>query len=183
VKSTDTIHHQAVAITEDTTPQRDSLMNALSRAEQVVSQLHTLPTDVDVRLSSSDRVYSLHLFFSQNSPAVLEFARLFDAEVTSSPSTYGPGVFLEAVARYEGISVKGWSVADQAPDPDGPRERTVDEDPITYALTPQAEALCPDTLREAAQHVRNVQNAGALIATSADQLLDEEADRLEAEGQ
>ena len=141
MKTTDTLHLQAVAVTEDTTPQRDSLMHALARAEQVVSQLHTLPTDVDVRWSPSGRAYSLHLFFSQNSPAVLEFARLFDAEVTSSPSTYTAGVFLEALARYEGISVKAWSVVDEAPDPDGPREGTVDEDPIAFALTPEAEAL------------------------------------------
>lgn len=42
------------------------------------------------------------------------------------------------------------------------------------------DAYRAEVLREAAQHVRNVRRAGALIETPAEQLLDEEADRAEA---
>ncbi|MFG3154261.1 hypothetical protein ACGF7W_19705 [Streptomyces sp. NPDC048219] len=134
--------HQAVAVAEDKTTQRAGLMHAFSEAEQIVSQLRSVPTDVNVR--GTDGSYTVHLFFSRHdhgSQGVLEFAQTFDAEVTSAPSMHIDGVYLEARTRVHGVPALAWTVADQAPDPDEPRERTADEDPITYALTPEGEAL------------------------------------------
>jgi hypothetical protein len=119
---------------------RATLMRAFSVAEQVVSQLRTVPTDVDVRGDSVSGTYGVHLFFSRDSQGVMECAQAFDAEVTSSPSKHTAGVFLDARTRYQGVEVTAWTIVDEAPDPDAaPSGRTVDEDPIAYTLTEAAE--------------------------------------------
>jgi hypothetical protein len=151
-QSTDTLDQQAVVVAEDQTPKRNALMHAFSSAEQVVSQLRTVPTDVDVR-GSAPGVYAVHVFYSRSSAGVLEFAQGFDAEVSSSPSTHAAGVFLEARARFQGVDVVAWTIVDDALAPDGqpstraadepdeqPSTRSADEDPITYTLTEAAEA-------------------------------------------
>ncbi|WP_425244818.1 hypothetical protein [Streptomyces sp. NEAU-NA10] len=148
---TDTVDLQAVVVAEDQTPRRNALMHAFSSAEQVVSQLRTIPTDVDVR-GAERGVYGIHLFFSRNHLGVMEVARTFDAEVSSSPSTHMAGVFLEARARFQGVELHAWTIVDEAPDPDDhpasrpaeepdeePSARSVDEDPIAYSLTEAAE--------------------------------------------
>lgn len=140
-ESTDTISLQTVTVAEDKAPQRASLMHAFAEAEQIVSQLHAVPNDVDIKGDIITGIYSVHLFFSLNTQAVLEFAQVFDADVISSPSKHRAGVYLEARTRYHDVAVQAWTVADQAPDPDAPREHTADEDPIAFALTPEAEAL------------------------------------------
>lgn len=140
-QSTDTVELQAVEVADDQTPQRNALMHALSEAEQVVSQLHTVPTDVDIRADAVTGAYSVNLYFTKNHASVMEFAQLFDADsVSSSPSTYTPGVFLEAMTRYRGTTIRAWTIVDEAPDPDGPpSDRPVDEDPIAYTLTGKAD--------------------------------------------
>lgn len=118
---------------------RATLMRAFSVAEQVVSQLGTVPTDVHVR-GAATSAHEVHLYFSRDSQGVLAFAQAFDAEVTSSPSTHTAGVYLDARIRHQGVEVVAWTIADEAPDPDAPPSgRTVDEDPIAYALTAAAE--------------------------------------------
>jgi hypothetical protein len=148
-QSTDTLDLQAAAVTEDQTPKRNALMHAFSEAEQVVSKLRTVPTDVNVRGSAVSGAYTVHLFFSRNHFGVLEFARTFDAAVTSSPNESSAGVFLDARTRFQGIDVVAWTIVDEAPDPDGPRsDRPVDEDPIAIALTEASDvALATDGVK------------------------------------
>ncbi|MFF0510989.1 hypothetical protein [Streptomyces sp. NPDC004250] len=140
-ETTDTISLKAVTVAEDQTPRRAGLMHAFAEAEQIVSQLHAVPTDVTVKGDLVTGAYSVHLFYSRSTQGVREFAALFDADVASSPSNHSAGVYLEARTRYHGVAVQAWTVADQAPDPDTPREHTADEDPIAFSLTPEAEAL------------------------------------------
>ncbi|MGI3230601.1 hypothetical protein ACRJ4B_49955 [Streptomyces sp. GTA36] len=117
--------------------QRAALMHALSAAEQIVSELHPLPTDVVLR---ADRdAYGVHLWFRQSKAAVLEFAATFEAPVTSGPSPHGDG-FVESRVALHGIEVVAWTTAEAEPTGAEPvSDQPVDEDPIAYALIEQTD--------------------------------------------
>ncbi|REE62167.1 hypothetical protein BX257_4780 [Streptomyces sp. 3212.3] len=134
----------AVTVRESDVEQRSSLMHAFSEAEQIVSQLHTLPTDVMVRGDLSTGAYGIRLFFSDNQHAVLEFATTFDAEVTSSPSLHGAGSYLTASTWLNGIDVQAWTVVDENPPEEAPTAPAPAADTDTLALplaTKAAEVL------------------------------------------
>ncbi|MFJ8804223.1 hypothetical protein [Streptomyces sp. NPDC102487] len=126
----------AVEVAPDMTPRRNALMHAFAEAEQLVSQLHAVPTDVDVH-SDPLGVYRVRLYFSRDRQGVMEFATLVDAEVGKDPSYSGLGEYIEARARYQGVDVVAWAI-DGGDVLEDAHASDVDEAPIAYALADQA---------------------------------------------
>ena len=107
----DTSDTTAIAVTPDQAPRRNALMRAFAQAEQVVSKLHAVPTDVDVH-GDPRGVHRVRLYFSQNRAGVAEFAVTFAAEVTDLPSYSGVGAYIEARTNYQGVEVIAWTLLD-----------------------------------------------------------------------
>lgn len=126
----------AIEPATDQTPRRHLMMAAFSTAEQIVSQLHAVPTDVDVH-SDLVGVYRIRLYFSQDRVGVMEFAATFDAEVTGAISYTGAGEYFEARTRYQDVEVVAWSIPGGEPLEDD--ETSAAEDDETPAEAPLAE--------------------------------------------
>lgn len=128
----------AIEPAPDQTPRRHLMMAAFSTAEQIVSQLHAVPTDVDVH-SDLVGVYRIRLYFSQDRAGVLEFARTFDAEVVGAARYTGAGEYFEARTRHQGIDVVAWSILGGEPVEDDQAPAAEDDTaPAEAALAEQA---------------------------------------------